>query len=643
MGFLAFLDASHDRSAALIGHYDYTLVILSVVVAALAAYAALVIADRIRAANTNLGRKAWLIIGAVTMGSGVWAMHFVGMIAFQLPIPVSYDATMTLVSVFPAILAGSVALQVFSRPRAMSRDRVVAGALMGLGIGTMHYAGMAAMRMNAELVYDPLLFTLSVGVAVALAVASIFAPIWPKGDGRIRLPHVQRLISAMLMGVAISGMHYTGMAATYFFPTSTIFVDGGILDHDLLAYAAAFAAITIAAQAIFVTFVDIRLKSATRIAVISRARLMNAIESISEGFILCDAEDHLVLCNGKVRDDLFPGNSDIMVPGAPFESIMRRVAERHLIKGSEEKPDEWVAQRMARHRDPIGAYTDERTDGRWIQVNERRTEDGGYVALYTEITQLKRAEDELRLSKDQAEAGNLAKSQFLATMSHELRTPLNAVLGYTELIADGIYGDVSPKISEIVNRIRQNGKHLLGLINAVLDLSKIEAGQFSLSINNYVLKDIVGLVISMAEPLAKEKELTLNVELEEDLPVAQGDEQRISQALLNLVGNAVKFTEAGEVVLRAFQSENEFRVSVTDTGPGISETDHNSIFEEFRQADCSSTRTKGGSGLGLTISKSIIEMHGGRIWVESTPMKGATFTFTIPIHANHAVNAGRDT
>src|SRR5262245_9015899 len=207
------------------------------------------------------------------------------------------------------------------------------------------------------------------------------------------------------------------------------------------------------------------------------------------------------------------------------------------------------------------------------------------------------------------------KSQFLANMSHELRTPLNAILGYTELILDGIYGDISEKARETMGRIERSGRHLLALINDVLDLSKIEAGQLTLSLADYSLGEIVNTVVTAMEPLAAEKGLALRVALDPGLPLARGDDRRLSQVLLNLVGNAVKFTDAGEVRIAGKASDGAFLVSVSDTGPGIAAEDQARIFDEFQQVDTSNTRKKGGTGLGLSIARRILALHGGRIWV----------------------------
>jgi signal transduction histidine kinase/HAMP domain-containing protein len=231
----------------------------------------------------------------------------------------------------------------------------------------------------------------------------------------------------------------------------------------------------------------------------------------------------------------------------------------------------------------------------------------------------------------QIEIASKHKSQFLANMSHELRTPLNAILGYTELIMDDIYGEVPEKIRDVLDRVQKSGHHLLSLINAVLDLSKIEAGQLTLSLSDYSIKEVVYTAMTSVESLAAEKQLNMAVEFGPDLPTGKGDERRIAQVLLNLLGNAIKFTDSGEVKICVTTADGTFLVAVSDTGPGISTDDQGRIFEEFHQADSSSTKQKGGTGLGLAIAQRIIEMHGGRIWVESSPGKGATFWFTLPV------------
>ena len=208
------------------------------------------------------------------------------------------------------------------------------------------------------------------------------------------------------------------------------------------------------------------------------------------------------------------------------------------------------------------------------------------------------------------------KSQFLANMSHELRTPLNAILGYAELLVDGIYGVLPDRPKGVLERIQNNGRHLLALINDVLDLAKIEAGQLTLTLEDYPLPEVVRSVVTATEPLATSKGLKFTAALQDDMPMAHGDARRVSQVLLNLVGNAIKFTDAGEVEIRAACANGQFSLTVRDTGPGIADADQERIFGEFQQIDNSNTRQKGGTGLGLAISKRMVELQGGTISVE---------------------------
>jgi GAF domain-containing protein len=246
---------------------------------------------------------------------------------------------------------------------------------------------------------------------------------------------------------------------------------------------------------------------------------------------------------------------------------------------------------------------------------------------------------EIEEKSRQLELASRHKSQFLANMSHELRTPLNAILGYTELMQDGVYGAPTDKITGVLERVQSNGRHLLGLINDVLDLSKIEAGQLKLRLEDYSLDQAVETVVAATGSLAAEKSLVVKVDLIPGLPRGFGDERRIAQVLLNLVGNAIKFTEQGEVRISAGARNGKYLVCVSDTGPGIAAADQQRIFEEFHQVDSSNTKKKGGAGLGLAIAKRIVELHGGRMWVESAPGQGARFYVELPVRVEQSVGA----
>jgi signal transduction histidine kinase len=269
------------------------------------------------------------------------------------------------------------------------------------------------------------------------------------------------------------------------------------------------------------------------------------------------------------------------------------------------------------NRDEFGALT-----GR---MNEMSRE------LHQLYDDQQRAAHQLRvLNADLAQASR-AKSNFLASMSHELRTPMNAILGFTEMIRDGLYGEVPAEIQEPVSDIHTCGKQLLGLINNVLDLSKIEAGHMELALGEYVAEDVVNTVKLSLRALAVSKGLDLVATVAPDLPLCLGDGKRITQCLMNLVGNALKFTREGRVEIRVEARGATMLYAVADTGIGIPAEQIGTIFEEFRQADATVSRDFGGTGLGLSITKKLVELHGGRIWVESEPGKGSTFFFSIPV------------
>jgi len=241
-----------------------------------------------------------------------------------------------------------------------------------------------------------------------------------------------------------------------------------------------------------------------------------------------------------------------------------------------------------------------------------------------------RAALQLRTLNAELEQASRAKSNFLASMSHELRTPMNAILGFTEMIRDGLYGEVPPEIQEPVTDIHTCGKQLLALINNVLDLSKIEAGRMELALGEYVVEDIVDTVKLSLRSLAATKGLELVSTVAPGLPLCVGDGKRLTQCLTNLVGNALKFTSEGRVEIRVEARGDDLRFAVADTGIGIPAEQVGSIFEEFRQADATVSRDFGGTGLGLSITRKLVELHGGRIWVESEVGKGSTFFFEIP-------------
>ena len=244
------------------------------------------------------------------------------------------------------------------------------------------------------------------------------------------------------------------------------------------------------------------------------------------------------------------------------------------------------------------------------------------------------AAQELQMLNARLTEASKAKSEFLANMSHELRTPMNAILGFIEMLLDDIYGEIPPHLREPLIDVQANGKHLLNLINDVLDLSKIEAGRMELVLGEYSVQDVVETVRTSLQSLALEKGLGFAAAAEDDIPLAFGDGRRITQCLMNLVGNALKFCKRGRVAVWVERQGNDLLYQVSDTGIGIPKEELKNIFTEFQQVDTAITREFSGTGLGLNITKKFVEMHGGRIWVESELGKGSTFFFSIPLRVN---------
>jgi GAF domain-containing protein len=314
-----------------------------------------------------------------------------------------------------------------------------------------------------------------------------------------------------------------------------------------------------------------------------------------------------------------PGSRDV-------PPVLRRNAERVGLKSIIFAPMFWddkvigtvyVGRRFA------GAFTEK-------QVALLRTfADQAVIAI-----QNARLFHEIQEKSRQLEEASRHKSHFLASMSHELRTPLNAILGFNEMILGGIYGDVPGDMTEPLRDMATSGKHLLRLINNVLDLAKIEAGRMELALGDYSVQDTVAGVHATLRPLAAEKGLEFMTEVPADVPLAWGDGGRIAQCLMNLAGNSLKFTKHGKVAIHVQQENGVLRYSVTDTGIGIPPDKIGSLFTEFKQTDATIASEFGGTGLGLSITKKFIEMHGGRIWVESEPGKGSAFRFEIPLRVS---------
>ena len=366
----------------------------------------------------------------------------------------------------------------------------------------------------------------------------------------------------------------------------------------------------------------------------ARARLTDAIESISEGFSLYDADDKLIVCNSRYKT-LFASHIDVMEPGTTFEKIIRTASERGLIESAAGHREAWLEERIAQHRAASSTHVQHRSDGRWIQVSERKTAEGGVVAIYADITELKQREAELQEARDAAQEASRTKSSFLANMSHELRTPLNAIIGVTEMLQEDARDLKREDEVEPLDRVLRAGRHLLALINDILDLSKIEAGKMELSTETFAVAPLIDEVVKTIETLSAKNGNHVIVDCNPKVGTIHADQMRLRQALLNLASNANKFTERGTVTVAADRRQETGRewitISVSDTGIGMTEEQIGKLFQDFSQADASTTRKYGGTGLGLAISRRFCQMMGGDITVQSEPGRGSTFTIRLPV------------
>ena len=379
-------------------------------------------------------------------------------------------------------------------------------------------------------------------------------------------------------------------------------------------------------------------------------RLRDAIETIPEAFVLWDADNHLVLCNSNFQE-LHNLPDDAITVGASYEAIVaagsQPVVRNKVVAGGPAAP---------------GARTFEAQleDGRWLHISERRTKDGGYVSVGTDITALKTHEEklidsekrlmatvsDLRASqqrsaelaekyateKTRAEEANQAKSKFLANMSHELRTPLNAIIGFSEIMESGMFGPLgADKYHEYCSDIRGSGTYLLDVINDILDMSKIEAGRIRLDFEDVALDSLLNESMRVVSARAREKQLDLSARISPNLEL-RADRRALKQIALNLLSNAVKFTPAGgRVTVRGRATKECIVLGIADTGIGIAKDALTKLGRPFEQVESQLTKSYQGSGLGLAIAKSLVELHGGRMSIRSTLGKGTMVVVRLPL------------
>jgi adenylate cyclase len=362
-----------------------------------------------------------------------------------------------------------------------------------------------------------------------------------------------------------------------------------------------------------------------------RKTIAAAIATISEGFVLYDSEDRIVLFNEQFRD-IYPGLADIIKPGTTFGQVLGAVISRSLVDLGGQSPQDWIAERKARH-EHSGGFAEYRYGGRFVRISERRIQGGGTVAVYSDITELRQQNLELEKARELSEVANRTKSQFLANMSHELRTPLNAIIGYSEILQEDAADSDQEQFVPDLKKIEGAGRHLLGLINDILDLSKVEAGKMDVFIEDIDISSLLDEVKSIITPLAAKNGNKLELRLAAQIGSMRTDRTKVKQCLLNVLSNASKFTQSGKLTVEVERLEADrpmIQITISDTGIGMSEEQLGRLFQAFSQADASTTKKFGGTGLGLAITRHFCRLLGGDISVASRVGEGSTFTIVIP-------------
>lgn len=766
MSWLSHFFSYPDDSLLIYGRYESWLVALSVIIAMFTSGMALHIATQAQQARSR--RLPILLAGSVALGGGVWSMHFIGMLAFDLCTPVTYQPGLTLLSMLPSVAASWVALSLNSRPRISVRELAVGGVLMGAGIGTMHYLGMAAMVMAPALRYDPGIFALSILVAVVLAVLALWIRFGLRRLGGNLSPLRLDLLSGAVMGFAIAAMHYTGMAAARFVPPPGLELEEGTSQPLILAIGVAFTTVMITS---LVVAVDLLLKY-RELSQTSRAnegRLRAILDTAVDGIVTINTRGHIMGVNhaaeqifGWCSDELMGRNVSMLMP-EPFRSnhdgylanylktgvahiigagrevegvrkdgrqfpmrlaighvrlpqedwfvgfvtdISARVAMEQALTENEAKlrslvsnipgaayrcllderwpmifvsdaidaitgyppadfqlpdpprsyadlvipEDQVLVQNLDQYLTPFHLeYRIRHRDGRvrWILdtgscVFDEQGKPQWLDGFLMDITRRKEMEQELFQAKERAEQAAAARSAFLANMSHEIRTPMNAIIGFSDVLMGTA---LNPEQHRHLSIISSAARSLLHLLNDILDSAKLEKGKLVLESLDFSLPELLDAVLSTLGMQARRKGLALNLNLHPQLADHfVGAPDRIRQVLTNIVGNAIKFTEQGKVDLDVRPERPGFLLfRVTDTGIGIAPDRLESIFEPFTQADASMSRRFGGTGLGTTISKQLVELMGGWIRVHSTPGKGSCFEFCLPLPPGRRAEPGAGT
>lgn len=753
---IQFWHPSDEQALLIMGDYNLWLVLLSLLVAIFAAYMAFFIVGQAQRAHQNITKRAMLLAGGFGLGGGIWAMHFIGMLACPLHTNVSYDLTLTLISLIPSIAASWFTLSLLMHHPIAVLRLFEGGIILGTGIAIMHQTGISAMQFDAAIRYDMTLFTIALMIGIAFSTLSLWVYFrqtrWRKTLGNT----AHLLLSSILIGVATAGMHYSNMSALRLVALPHQDMPLENMPPEYLGIMIALITL-IAILLIVATSGLMRYRDMLDHLRINETRFRSVIDTAVTGIVITDLRGHIQQFN-RAAEEIFGWSADeiigknvnrltlmpvqlsrmvymlhhdeplradrtwviqgirrsgktfplqlsvghMQIPGEElFVGFVEDISKRHQVEialrdneqqfrslisnmpgvsyralPEDNRPLVFVSDAVIEltgypsfdflnkreelnfnaliHPDDWDRVQEAIADGVWARqpytVEYRlRNRDGEYHWVWEhgssvfddrgqlvwldgvifDISERHAMEQALVEAKNRAEQAAAAKTAFLANMSHEIRTPMNAIIGFTDVV---LTSDLQPQQRQHLETIRQSAKSLLRLLNDILDTAKMERGSIELEEIDFSLSDLLQELTQSLEIGARNKGLQLILQQAPNLPpYLKGDPLRIRQVLTNLIGNAIKFTEHGQVILSITQEQDQLHFNIQDTGIGIASERLERIFEPFTQADASVTRRYGGTGLGTTICKQLVELMGGKIWLDSLVGVGTHFHVLLPI------------
>jgi signal transduction histidine kinase len=586
-------------------HHDPRMVVWALVIC-VAAVATGLSAYRRALATTGAHRLIWIAMVACVLGSGVWATHFMAMLAFQRDMRIGFGFDLTALSLAAAIGGMGMGVAIAAANPTLL-GRAAGGTICGGAISLMHFVGVAAMQLPALLFWDRGLVAAAIAISIGGSACAFAA------GGAMR--HWRQWAAAgLLLCAAIAGLHFTAMGAVTLMPIPAT-IDPGLYGRPELAFGVGALTVMIVMAAAGMAAIDRVNARATA------AGLRAALSVAPSAMALFDGQERLVLWNRAYGEVLATHGLDAS-PGLSFQAVVAAFTAGVEAVGGP-RPS---LRRLVEQPAQSGFTT---PDGRSYQPHIGPSHDGGFVVLLNDITERQALIDRETEARRAAEAANRAKSDFLANMSHEIRTPLNAVLGMVQIMQRS---SLAPEQRRQLEIIAEGGAALLSVLSGILDLSKIEAGQFTLEQHRFDLRAVVRSLGAIYAPLAAQKDVRFETVADDEAwGEWRGDDAKLVQVLSNLLSNALKFTAQGTITLAVRRAPNGLAFEVRDTGLGIPTDKLELIFDKFTQADASTNRRFGGSGLGLAICRELVALMGGSLAVTSREGRGSVFSFTVPL------------